>query len=236
MKKPMELMIALDFSKAELAEEWMDRLGDLPVVFKVGYQLFLATGPDWVAQQTARGRRIFLDLKLYDIPNTVEKGVERACDLGVEFLTLHLSSGRDALEKSQKQVEKSGSSLCLLGVTVLTSFSEQAWKDLGTALGTDEISIQGSVTGLLNLARDTGVPGIVCSGWDLRDARKVNPDFFTVVPGIRPEGSSHQDQKRVLTPKEAQEAGARAIVMGRPIFEAPDPRKLVEEILAHARQ
>ncbi|RYZ79644.1 MAG: orotidine-5'-phosphate decarboxylase, partial [Proteobacteria bacterium] len=172
MKKPMELMVALDFSSVKTAEEWMEKFGDLPVIYKVGYQLFLTAGPDWVARQTARGKRIFLDLKLYDIPNTVERGVERACDLGVEYLTLHLSSGSDALEKSQKHVQKVNSPLCLLGVTVLTSFSEDKWQELGRAWGSDLISIQSSIKGLLNLARESGIPGIVCSGWDLRDARK----------------------------------------------------------------
>jgi orotidine-5'-phosphate decarboxylase len=225
-REPTELIVALDTPTAVAAEKLLDQLEGLPVIYKVGLELFVSEGPKWVTQRlTSRGFRVFLDLKLHDIPNTVAKAVESAGRLGVELLTVHLAGGRKMLEAALAVPRRPK----LLGVTVLTSFDEAGWGEVATAVSAIPASTTTSVRGFFSLAESVGMDGVVCS---TRELPLLERPLFAVVPGIRPAGSSAQDQGRVATPREAAQAGARAIVVGRPITQAPDPRAAAHAVLA----
>ncbi len=220
-----ELAIALDFPDSATADRLICDLGELPVIYKVGLELFLGAGPEWVKAHCTRGKRIFLDLKFYDIPNTVAAAVAQAASLGVEFTTVHLSGGRkmlDALKVAPK----------VLGVSVLTSFSEEDWYENSLRISERPHGIPQAVQNLAGLAaQHSAVFGMVCSAHEVKWIKGAYPNLYTVVPGIRPVGVPSQDQARVMTPKEAALAGASAIVVGRPITQSQDPKKIVEQIL-----
>jgi orotidine-5'-phosphate decarboxylase len=233
MKSMTDLAVALDFDQVADAEKLMSDLGDLPVVYKVGLELFATVGPSWVRQQTESGKRIFLDLKLYDIPNTVAKTILKIDQMGVEFTTVHLSGGQRMLDQiSNLKPEKS--QLKILGVSVLTSFQEEDWVS-NTAMVAKSGSartIHDSVLHFASLAqRHSAVSGMVCSPHEVSDIRSKHPDLYLMVPGIRPEGSEKNDQARIMTPAEAFRAGASAIVVGRPITQSKNPRQMTEQIL-----
>lgn len=217
----VDLMVALDFSSPEEALAWINRLESQiknQIIYKIGLELFISAGPGWVKKRVEEGRRIFLDLKLYDIPNTVSKAVSGVCDLGVEFLTIHLSGGEEMIRKSIEIIKLKSSPLKLLGVSVLTSFSE---KD-------EEYQF---LEKYLKRAENTDIFGIVCSAKDLNKANQICPKQFKVTPGIRLNRDNIDDQKRVMTPKDAKKLGSNAIVVGRPIFDSSHPEKIIEEIL-----
>ena len=227
-----DLMLAHDFSDRKIADRWFDVFANEPVIHKVGLELFLAAGPDWVAEKTARGHRIFLDLKLHDIPNTVGQSVAVACDLGVQFLTVHLSGGRAMLDAAATKVVEKQANLWLLGVSVLTSFSDESWGDLTLAMAGQRAGLASSIRALAELARESRIPGIVSSALDLEHVRAAYPDVYSVTPGIRLKTTSdHQDQKRVVTPADARRRGANAIVMGRPIFSSSDPLATARSVM-----
>ncbi len=240
MKPQTELAVALDFSTVALAEKLISDLRGLPVIYKVGLELFLSAGPDWVKRFASRGNRIFLDLKFHDIPNTVAKAVIQASGLGAEFTTIHLSGGKDMLneiEIQMKQAEIATSrptSIRVLGVTVLTSFKEEAWiaNVSNTAKLTAVRPLEDAVMHFASLAAShPAVSGIVCSAKEVSMIREKHKDLYLMVPGIRNKGESTHDQSRVMTPAEAMAAGASAIVVGRPITQAADPRQVTESIL-----
>jgi len=240
------LIVALDFPEGESALKVMRVCSDLPVIWKIGSELFLAEGPDWVRERTKEGFRIFLDLKFYDIPNTVVKAALQAAAMGVEMFTLHLAGGpnmihavRDELEKkyadkADKNGEKSSLSErrpLILGVSVLTSFDQGTWDDVSFAVGGTTSKIADSVKRLVAQARYWGVDGVVCSPHEIKTVATTDPMLFTVVPGIRPKGAKAGDQARVMTPKQAATLGAGAIVCGRPVTESKTPRAVIEKIL-----
>jgi len=233
MNKPTELAVALDFDRVSEAEAMIEALSGLPVVFKVGLELFTVAGPEWVRGLTSSGRRVFLDLKLHDIPNTVTKAILQIDRMGVEFTTVHLVGGRKMLDQIHRELP-TPSRLKVLGISVLTSFSEEEWisntemlASSGSARG-----VHDSVMRFAGLASDhSAVSGMVCSPQEIVAIRKIHPDLYLMVPGIRPEGSEKNDQERVMTPAEASRAGASAIVVGRPITRSADPRKTAERIL-----
>jgi orotidine-5'-phosphate decarboxylase len=201
------------------------------------YELFLAEGPEWVRNRANEGFRIFLDLKFYDIPNTVMKAAIQAGELGVEMFTLHLSGGpnmiravRDELEKKFKGKNASKRPL-ILGVSVLTSFDQATWDDVSFAVGGKSSKVAESVKRLTSQARYWGVDGVVCSPHEIKIVTAADPILFTVVPGIRPKGAKAGDQARVMTPKQAASLGAGAIVCGRPVTESKTPRAVIENIL-----
>ncbi len=210
------LIVALDVPSLGEAEAVVSHLGDAVSWYKVGSELFTAAGPDAVAMVRRRGRRVFLDLKYHDIPNTVAGGVRAAARLGVDLLTLHVAGGQAMLRAA---VEARGAGpMRLLGVTVLTS-------------GDDA----GGVLDAARIAQGCGLDGVVASG---REAAAVKaacgPAFLVVTPGIRPEAADPGDQRRTVTPAEALRAGADYLVIGRPIVAAPDPRSAVEALLRTA--
>lgn len=224
-----ELVVALDFDSAEEAERLMRTLRGFPVIYKIGLELFSAAGPDWVRKCTQSRERIFLDLKLHDIPNTVAKTLLQIERMGVEFTTLHLTGGRKMLEKIPKNLTTK-----ILGVSVLTSFTEEEWKSvLGTMSGMGQgDSILGTVNRFADFANEfSSIQGLVCSSHEIMSIRKRYPDLFLMVPGIRMQVLDQDDQGRVMSPAEASRAGASAIVMGRPITQSNNPRAAVEEIL-----
>lgn len=226
MSAGTELIVALDTPTAAAAEKILDQLEGLPIVYKVGLELFVSEGPRWVVDRlTSKGLRVFLDLKLHDIPNTVAKATESAGRLGVELLTVHLAGGRKMLEAALAVPKRPK----LLGVTVLTSFDEGTWSEVTLALSANPASTTTSVRGLFALAESVRMDGVVCSTHELG---LLERPLLTVVPGIRPTGTPAQDQARAATPSEAAQAGARMIVVGRPITQAPDPRAAAHAILA----
>ncbi|MCM2324428.1 MAG: orotidine-5'-phosphate decarboxylase [Oligoflexia bacterium] len=227
-----ELIVALDFPRPDRALELVDELRGKPVIFKVGMELFLAGGPDFVRELVHRKARVFLDLKLHDIPNTVARAAQQVALLKVEMFTLHLSGG-SAMVRAAADVLSEIDLLRprILGVGVLTSFDDVRWAEVTKALTGHAATPDDSAGGMIEHAVAWGADGVVCSALELVSIRKQYPTLYTVVPGIRPAGFSADDQARVMTPAQARLAGADAIVVGRPIIEAKNPRSLCEDIM-----
>jgi orotidine-5'-phosphate decarboxylase len=200
--------------------------------FKVGLEIFTREGPSLVEEIRNRGEKVFLDLKLHDIPNTVRGAVRSACQLGVQMLTIHASGGPAMLSAACEEAQSSGSPPLLLAVTALTSLSLENVRTLGIGG-----SIEDWVERLAMLAYDSGIRGIVASSKELPMLRrKFQTDMRLVIPGIRPAGSALQDQSRTATPGEAIRAGADFIVVGRPILQAPNPAMAADAIVADIAQ
>jgi orotidine-5'-phosphate decarboxylase len=218
------LIVALDLPSVQAAESMVSRLGESVLFYKIGYQLAFAGGLAFAAGLIAAGKQVFLDLKLHDIGNTVEKGVASVAQLGATFLTVH------AYPQTMKAAVagKRGSALRILAVTVLTSYDDA---DLAAA-GYD-MSVPELAAARAQQARDIGIDGLVCSAEEAANLRGIaGPGMVLVTPGIRPAGSASGDQKRIMTPARAIEAGADYLVVGRPIVEAADPKKAAEAIVA----
>jgi orotidine-5'-phosphate decarboxylase len=236
-RKKTQLIVALDFAKGDEALSLLRECAQLPVIWKIGSELFLAEGPDWVKKRTKEGHRIFLDLKLYDIPNTVTKAALQVAAMGVEMFTLHLSGGPKMIRAVRDELEKKFSGKralkrpLILGVSVLTSFDQATWDDVSFAVGGKSSKVAESVKRLTSRARSWGVDGVVCSPHEIKIVAAADPILFTIVPGIRPKGAKAGDQARVMTPKEAANLGAGAIVCGRPVTESKTPRAVIENIL-----
>lgn len=198
---------------------------------KIGLEMYTACGPDAVREIAGLGFKVFLDLKLHDIPNTVAKAVESASKLPIGMLTLHTSGGREMMQWAVKAQQQHAPELLLLGVTVLTSTSAAGLAETGVP---DSPADQ--VVRLGRLAIDSGVRGLVCSPLEITPLRAVLPASVALVtPGIRPRDAKADDQSRVMTPAEAARAGASFLVVGRPIFKAPDPVQAARAILAEIR-
>jgi orotidine-5'-phosphate decarboxylase len=226
-----ELIVALDFARGAEADACVRALRGLPVIYKVGFELFVAAGPQWVRGLVAQGGRVFLDLKFHDIPNTVRKAARQAAELGVEMFTLHLAGGPKMIQAVREELAALPKPPIALGVTVLTSFDEDTWSSVNQALNGRPAHVRASVEGLAKHARGWGATGIVCSPHELAAVRGLDPSLYTVVPGIRPEGAAAGDQARVMTPEQARQLGASAVVVGRPITEHQDPRQAAQKVL-----
>lgn len=226
--KPCQLILALDLETREEALAMLDQLGNSLNWVKIGLQLFTAYGPDFVKEVAERGYHIFLDLKLHDIPNTVAKSVQSIAKLPVELLTLHASGGAEMLEWADQARADHAPNLNLLAVTVLTSMNEAQLHSLNVNATPEE-----QVMHLAGLSLDSGVQGLVCSSLELAPLRqKFGADPIIVTPGIRPVGSSADEQKRIMTPAAAAAAGSSYIVVGRPILKAPSPAEAAQAIQA----
>jgi orotidine-5'-phosphate decarboxylase len=222
------LIVALDVPAVAAAEAIAAQLGESVWFYKIGYQLAFAGGLPFVDRLIARGKQVFLDLKLHDIGNTVEKGVESVAQMGVTFLTVH------AYPQTMKAaVEgKRGSKLRILAVTVLTSYDDADLAAAGYEMSVTELAAARAAQ-----ARDIGVDGLVCSAEEAASLRDIaGPGMVLVTPGIRPAGSASGDQKRIMTPARAIESGADYLVVGRPILEARDPKAAADAILAEIEQ
>jgi len=214
-----QLILALDLETREEALAMLDRLGDSLKWVKIGLQLFTAYGPDFVREVADRGYKVFLDLKLHDIPNTVAKAVQSIASLPVELLTLHASGGGEMLEWANKARNDHAPHLNLLAVTVLTSMDEAQLRALNV-----NHTPESQVMHLADITLKSGIQGLVCSSLELPPLRaRFGHDPIIVTPGIRPAGSAADEQKRVMTPAAAAAAGSSYIVVGRPILKATDP-------------
>ncbi len=221
------LIVALDVSSSSEAQKIVSRIGDAVQIYKVGMQLYTAEGPQIVRDLVASGRKVFLDLKYHDIPNTIAGAVRDAVQLGVSMLTVHAAGGTKMLHAAAEAARSADTDLHVLAVTVLTSMDEQ---DLNATGVSGQVVDQ--VVRLASMALNAGCAGVVSSAKEVKTIRaRLGSDFLVVTPGIRPAGSAHGDQARVVTPAEAIAAGATHIVVGRPITEAANPRVQVEEIL-----
>ena len=223
MNPEERIIVALDVPKLAAGLALADRLKGAVGCFKVGLELFTAGGPDAVRWVKARGR-VFLDLKLHDIPETVGRATAAAASLGVDLITVHSGGGRAMLARAAKEAHDGGARV--IAVTALTSLDE---RDL------EEVRIQGPLVDLViaraKLAQDAGCDGVVASPREAAAIRAAcGPGFLIVTPGVRPAGAAVGDQKRVATPRSAVEAGADYIVVGRPITGAPDVRAAAQSI------
>src|SRR6195952_1082948 len=222
------LIVALDLPSVAAAEAMIARLGDSVTFYKIGYQLAYAGGLTLVRQLTDAGKKVFVDLKLHDIGNTVARGVESVAGLGATFLTVH------AYPQTMKAaVEgRAGSGLKILAVTVLTSYDDGDLHAAGYRLGVSDL-----VEARARQAQALGIDGLVCSPEEAAALRKiVGHQMNLVTPGVRPAGSAAGDQKRVMTPGKAIAAGADYLVVGRPIIEAFDPKAAAEAVVAEIAQ
>ena len=218
------LIVGLDVPTLAEAEKAVRELDGTVSFYKIGYQLAFAGGLDFARELASAGTKVFLDMKLLDIDNTVAKGVENIVEMGVTMLTVH------AYPKAMKAAVEAakGSKLCLLGVTVLTSMDEQDLIDTGYEYDPHTLVLRRSEQAL-----HAGMGGVVCAASEAAAVRKVvGLDMAVVTPGIRPAGSDHGDQKRVVTPTDAIRAGASHLVVARPIVAAPDRRAAAQAILA----
>jgi orotidine-5'-phosphate decarboxylase len=226
------LIVALDVPGATQARQIVQAIGDAATTYKIGKQLFTAEGPQVVRDLVASGRKVFLDLKYHDIPNTVAAAVRSAADLGVSMLTVHASGGSAMLKAAVEAASQSSAKPMVLAVTVLTSLSDSDLQELGI---TGNVLTQ--VLRLGALARAAGCGGLVASALEARALRRALGEGYAIVtPGVRPAGAAAGDQARVVTPKDAIAAGATYLVVGRPILDAPDPaqaaRQIADEIAA----
>ena len=217
------LIVALDLSSVEAAQAMVAKLGDAVSFYKIGYQLAYAGGLGYVTALIDSGKRVFLDLKLHDIGHTVAQGVKSVAKSGASFLTVH------AYPQTMKAaVDAREGKLCILAVTVLTSYDDADLADAGY-----DATVPALVAERAAQARNIGVDGVVCSAEEVARIRPiVGAKLKLVTPGIRPAGAEAGDQKRIMTPAAAIAAGADYLVVGRPILAAPDPKAAAQAIVA----
>jgi len=221
------LIVALDVSSAAAARKIVAAVGDSAHTYKIGMQLYTAEGPAVVRELVSSGRRVFLDLKYHDIPNTVGAAVREAAQLGVSMLTVHASGGNHMLRAATEAAAAQAKAPWVLAVTVLTSLDDADLNTLGV-----RGSVVDQVLRLASLALANGCRGVVASAHETAALREdFGQEFVIVNPGVRPAGSGRADQVRVVTPAEAVAAGATHIVVGRPITEAEDPAAEARAIL-----
>lgn len=234
-----KLCVALDFDDAAPARDLAQRLAGRCGWFKIGLELFVREGPDLVAEIAARGR-VFLDLKLHDIPNTVAGAARAAARTGASMINVHASGGRammiaardaaagNAARDAASELAGGAGRPLVIAVTVLTSIGAEEMAELPFSGTPSEAALR-----LAGLAWSAGLDGVVCSAAEIAAIRAAHgPDFRTVVPGIRPAGADAADQRRIATPAAALAAGASILVVGRPITRAPDPEAALEAIVA----
>jgi orotidine-5'-phosphate decarboxylase len=230
---PPQLVVALDVPTFERAQRLLDALRGLDVIYKVGYEALYGFGSAILDRLEADGARIMLDVKLHDIPRTVHAGVRALVRPGVTLLTVHALGGAEALASAVEAADERAAELGIeppgiLAITILTSIAAEDLNELGLQGGPGENAIR-----LAALARDARAHGVVCSVAEVADLKTFfGSAFAALCPGIRPGGSAHGDQRRVATPREARDAGADYIVVGRPIVEDADPAAAAGAVLA----
>jgi orotidine-5'-phosphate decarboxylase len=221
-----EVILALDVESRAKAEKILIAVGSKLNWVKIGLQTYLRDGPNFLHEVASSGKEIFLDLKLHDIPNTMVKAIESLSELPIKMLTLHSTAGPEALEKCAIAAKEFLPKTKLLAVTVLTSMNQENLSSIGV-----DNKIPDQVDRLAQMAVNANIDGIVCSPLELVRLRPILPASTTfVTPGIRPAGSSSGDQKRVMTPHEASNAGANFLVIGRPILAAENPEDALNNI------
>lgn len=220
------LVVAMDFASADDCLAMARRLSPQLCRLKVGKELFTAAGPALVERLVGQGFDVFLDLKFHDIPHTTAQAVRAAAELGVWMVNVHASGGLRMMTAAREMLDPLRQPPLLIGVTVLTSMEDA---DLA-AIGINR-PLAEQVVGLATLARQAGLDGVVCSAQEATQLkRECGDDFVLVTPGIRPAGSHRDDQRRIVTPAEARQAGSDYLVVGRPVTRAPDPLAACEAI------
>ncbi len=226
------IIAALDVTTAEQALKLAQQIEPAVGAFKIGKELFVAAGPDIVHRVRDTGASVFLDLKFHDIPNTVAKAIASAVRLDVQMLTIHASGGSEMMRAAEQAAQRTASQTgrntpLVLGVTVLTSHDANTLAEIGC-----EANVGKQVERLAQLAVHSGLRGLVCSPLEIISLRQILPSHIQLVtPGIRTGAEKADDQKRTLTPREAMQAGASWLVIGRPIYAAENPRAAAEKIL-----
>ena len=222
-----KVLIALDYDDQETALAFVKQLSPDTCRLKVGKEMFTYFGPEFVKELIELGFDVFLDLKFHDIPNTVAKAVTAAAKMGVWMVNVHASGGYEMMHKAKLALEEFGDRApILIAVTVLTSMDEPELKRLGINKSPQEQGIY-----LAKLAKEAGLDGVVCSAQEANVLKaELGEHFKLVTPGIRPEGSEAGDQKRIMTPKQAIEAGSDYLVVGRPITKAANPVKALQDV------
>lgn len=221
------IVVALDFPDMKQALAMADQLDPSLCRVKVGKELYTATGPAILEELYKRSYEVFLDLKFHDIPNTCAKAVGVAADLGVWMVNVHASGGQRMMEAARNELEKKSHQPLLIGVTVLTSMEQRDLAGIGL-----DVEPMKQVERLAKLTQSSGLDGVVCSAREVALIRDVcGADFLTVTPGIRPEGSEVGDQKRVMTPNQAVEAGVHYMVIGRPIIQASNAKCSLKAVI-----
>jgi orotidine-5'-phosphate decarboxylase len=234
MRNP--IIVALDVPAADAALKLVEQLAPVSGGFKVGSELFTVAGPDIVRRIRERGAMVFLDLKFHDIPNTVARSVTAAVQLDVQMLTVHTSGGFEVLKAAEQAAQETAWRLghnppLVLGVTVLTSLDAGALKEIGL-----DANVDYQVRRLATVATKAGLRGLVCSPLEVAKLRQtIPPAMQLVTPGVRTGSEKADDQKRTMTPREALQAGANWLVIGRPIYAAENPRAAAEKILESLR-
>lgn len=221
-----KVIVALDYPDAKSAQSFVDRIDPQLCKLKIGKELFTREGPQFVNKLIKRDFKVFLDLKFHDIPNTVKKASQAAADLGVWMFNVHAFGGRAMMQAAREGIDSSSCTPLLIAVTVLTSMDSASLKEIGI----DSSPLE-QVQRLAKLTQDSGLDGVVCSAQEAGQLREsAGKDFVLVTPGIRPTSSDVGDQKRVMTPAAAIQAGSSYLVIGRPITQADDPVAVLSAI------
>lgn len=229
-----DLIIAMDFPSKEKADEFLVNFKGQKLFLKIGMELFYKEGPQIVKEYKKLGHKIFLDLKLHDIPNTVKSATKSLIDLDVDMINFHISGGFNMLKEANEVIINSNKNIIALGVTMLTSNDENIMhKEIKID---NNLSLNDVILSYANLAKNAGLQGIVCSALEvLKIKENLGDNFVTVTPGIRPKSSQSDDQKRVVSPSDARNLGSDYIVVGRPITKSENPldayRKIKKEFL-----
>ena len=219
------VIVALDFSDQQQVLEFVEQIPVDSCRLKIGKELFTTAGPDLVRRVVDMGFDVFLDLKFHDIPNTVARACAAAADLGVWMMNVHASGGLRMMQAAREALNGDDSPL-LIAVTVLTSMAEEDLLQVGINVSPAE-----QVRRLAALTKESGLDGVVCSPREVSDlCQQLGKDFILVTPGIRPVGSDTGDQRRIMTPREAMQAGSHYLVIGRPITQADDPVSVLNDI------
>jgi len=228
MSCPTPIIVALDFPSREAALDLAARLDPAQCRVKVGKELFTRCGPGIVETLQAQGFEVFLDLKFHDIPNTTAMAVKAAAELGVWMVNVHCSGGLRMMRACRETLDDiTGRRPLLIGVTVLTSMEREDLAGIGL-----DVEPQQQVLRLAALAEQAGLDGLVCSAQEAPALKAAQPRLQLVTPGIRPAGSAQDDQRRILTPRQALEAGSDYLVIGRPISQAADPARALAALVA----
>ncbi len=221
-----KLIIALDYPTAEQALSFVKDLSPERCKLKVGFELFVAAGPDFVKTLVDQGYDVFLDLKFHDIPNTVASACKSAANLGVWMMNVHATGSFKMMRAAKQALLDIDSPAKLIAVTVLTSMDKEQLASSNVVL-----SPKNQVKSLAHLTKESGLDGVVCSAQEAVMLREtLGKDFLLVTPGIRPEGTDIGDQSRVMTPVQACKAGVSYIVVGRPITQSDNPLKVIDQV------
>lgn len=226
MMNDPKIIVALDYADAASALKLVEQLDPALCRLKVGKELFTAAGPQFVESLAHSNFGVFLDLKFHDIPNTVAKACAAASNLGIWMLNVHASGGAEMMQAAKQAVDSSTNKPLLIAVTVLTSMNQQTLNQIGI-----QTDLATHVLNLATLTQQSGLDGVVCSALEAQMLRtKLGNNFCLVTPGIRPANASKDDQSRIVTPADALALGSSYLVIGRPITQAPDPLKALQQI------